>query len=41
MLIANPPWQLDVERRPALDELLALLSPDRTGNVRIEWLAGE
>lgn len=41
MLIANPPWQLDIAMRAALDELLLLLSPDRTGNVRIEWLVGE
>lgn len=41
MLIANPPWQLDIAMREALDELLRLLSPDRTGSVRIEWLAGE
>ncbi|HEU4485276.1 MAG TPA: 23S rRNA (adenine(2030)-N(6))-methyltransferase RlmJ [Povalibacter sp.] len=41
MLIANPPWQLDTAMRPALDELLNLLSPDGTGDVRIEWLAGE
>lgn len=41
MLIANPPWRLDVDMRDALDELLRLLSPDKTGNVRIEWLVGE
>lgn len=41
LVIANPPWQLDVAMREALDELLRWLSPDRTGNVRIEWLAGE
>lgn len=41
MLIANPPWQLDTAMRETLDELLKLLSPDGTGNVRIEWLVGE
>ena len=41
MLIVNPPWQLDVGMRETLDELLALLSPDKTGSVRIEWLVGE
>ena len=41
MLIANPPWQLDIAMREALDELLRLLSPDGSGSVRIEWLAGE
>jgi 23S rRNA (adenine2030-N6)-methyltransferase len=41
MLIANPPWQLDTAMREALDELLLLLSPEKTGSVRIEWLAGE
>jgi len=40
-LIANPPWQLDIAMRDALDELLHVLSPDKTGNVRIEWLVGE
>ncbi|HMN45208.1 MAG TPA: 23S rRNA (adenine(2030)-N(6))-methyltransferase RlmJ [Povalibacter sp.] len=41
LLIANPPWQLDIAMRETLDELLRLLSPDKTGSVRIEWLAGE
>lgn len=41
MLVANPPWQLDLAMRASLDELLRLLSPDRTGGVRVEWLAGE
>ncbi len=41
MLIANPPWQLDIAMRETLDELLQLLSPDKTGSVRIEWLVGE
>jgi len=41
LVIANPPWQLDVTMREALDELLRLLSPDKTGSVRIEWLVGE
>lgn len=41
MLIANPPWQLDDAMREALDELLRLLAPDKTGSVRIEWVAGE
>ncbi|HEY6644537.1 23S rRNA (adenine(2030)-N(6))-methyltransferase RlmJ [Povalibacter sp.] len=41
MLIANPPWQLDTAMREALGELLQLLSPDKTGSVRIEWLVGE
>ena len=41
LIIANPPWQLDTAMREALDELLRLLSPDKTGSVRIEWLVGE
>jgi 23S rRNA (adenine2030-N6)-methyltransferase len=41
LVIANPPWQLDIAMRDTLDELLAILSPDKTGNVRIEWLVGE
>jgi 23S rRNA (adenine2030-N6)-methyltransferase len=41
MLIANPPWQLDTAMREALDELKRLLSPDKSGSVRIEWLVVE
>ncbi|MFL6577088.1 MAG: 23S rRNA (adenine(2030)-N(6))-methyltransferase RlmJ [Povalibacter sp.] len=41
MLIANPPWQLDEALREALNELLRILAPEKTGNVRIEWLVGE
>jgi len=41
LVIANPPWQLDAAMRTALNEVLRLLSPERTGNVRVEWLVGE
>jgi 23S rRNA (adenine2030-N6)-methyltransferase len=41
LLIANPPWQLEIGLRESLHELLGILSPDNTGSVRIEWLVGE
>ena len=41
LLIANPPWQLDLALRESLNELLKILSPENTGSVRVEWLVGE
>jgi 23S rRNA (adenine2030-N6)-methyltransferase len=41
MLIANPPWQLDVEMREATTELHSLLSPDGAGTASVEWLVPE
>lgn len=41
MLIANPPWKLDAEIAPALEEAHTLLDRQRAGPVRIEWLVGE
>lgn len=41
MLIANPPWKFDEEIREALIEIQALLSTERAGDVRVEWLVGE
>jgi 23S rRNA (adenine2030-N6)-methyltransferase len=41
MLIANPPWQLDVQMKAATRELHALLAPDGAGAARVEWLARE
>jgi 23S rRNA (adenine2030-N6)-methyltransferase len=41
MLIANPPWQLDVQMRTATQELRALLAPDGAGAARVDWLARE
>jgi 23S rRNA (adenine2030-N6)-methyltransferase len=40
LILANPPWQFDVEMRPALEELQALLAPD-SGGVRVAWLVTE
>lgn len=40
LLIANPPWQFDVEIRPALQEIQAALAPD-TGAVDVRWLVEE
>jgi 23S rRNA (adenine2030-N6)-methyltransferase len=41
MIVANPPWQLDEELRPALQEVHGVLAPDRAGGVRVEWLVPE
>jgi 23S rRNA (adenine2030-N6)-methyltransferase len=41
VLIANPPWQLDVQMQAAQKELHSLLAPDRAGAVRSEWLVPE
>jgi 23S rRNA (adenine2030-N6)-methyltransferase len=41
MVIANPPWQLDVDLRAALKELHKLLDSEKTGGSRVEWLVGE
>jgi 23S rRNA (adenine2030-N6)-methyltransferase len=41
LVIANPPWQFDVEIRSALEELQPLLAAEGAGRVRVEWLVGE
>ncbi len=41
VLIANPPWQFDIDMRAALQDVHSRLSPDRVGGVRVEWLVGE
>lgn len=41
LLIVNPPFQLDEQMRELLPRLHAVLSPEGTGSVRVEWLAGE
>lgn len=41
LVIANPPWQLDTQIRPALEELLAVLAADGAGHTRVEWLTQE
>lgn len=41
LIIINPPWQLDLEMRPALDELHAALAADGAQRPRIHWLVGE
>jgi 23S rRNA (adenine2030-N6)-methyltransferase len=41
LIIANPPWQLDIEIAPALEELKTVLANDGEGAARIEWLVGE
>jgi 23S rRNA (adenine2030-N6)-methyltransferase len=40
MLLANPPWQLEVEMAAALHELHQILMPSG-GSVRVEWLVPE
>ena len=39
LVIANPPWKLDVELREALEELHAAL--EGKGGSTVDWLAGE
>jgi 23S rRNA (adenine2030-N6)-methyltransferase len=41
LIIANPPWQLDEELRPALTELHRVLAPQGAGGSRIDWLVPE
>lgn len=41
MLIANPPWQLDVQMQQASKELHQLIALDGAGGTRVEWLAPE
>jgi 23S rRNA (adenine2030-N6)-methyltransferase len=41
LLLANPPWQLDLELTDALQELHQLLVPSGTGGVRVHWLVPE
>jgi 23S rRNA (adenine2030-N6)-methyltransferase len=41
MLLINPPWQLDSELTPALEELRAALAPAGSGGARVEWLVPE
>lgn len=41
LIVANPPWQFDVEMRATSDELHRLLSPEGGGGTRIEWLVEE
>jgi len=40
ILIANPPWQFDLEIRTALEEIRPLVQQDG-GRVRVEWLVPE
>jgi 23S rRNA (adenine2030-N6)-methyltransferase len=41
VIVANPPWQFDVEMQPAMRELHRVLAPDGAGEARVEWLVGE
>jgi 23S rRNA (adenine2030-N6)-methyltransferase len=41
LLIANPPWQFDVEMKAVSEELHRLLAPEGGGETRIEWLVPE
>lgn len=41
MLIANPPWQFDVEMVDVIQELHRILAPEQEGGTRVEWLVGE
>ena len=41
LLLANPPWQLDLKLADALQELHQLLAPAGAGEVRVQWLVPE
>jgi 23S rRNA (adenine2030-N6)-methyltransferase len=41
LVVANPPWQFDAQMKEAMSELHRLLSPDGTGDSRVEWLVPE
>jgi 23S rRNA (adenine2030-N6)-methyltransferase len=41
IVIANPPWKFDEEIRAALEEVHALLDPERGGGVTVRWLVEE
>lgn len=41
IVIGNPPWQLDVELAPALEEIHHVLAPDGAGGSHVRWLVGE
>jgi 23S rRNA (adenine2030-N6)-methyltransferase len=41
LLIVNPPYQLDDQMRSLMPQLHSVLSPEGSGGVRVEWLAGE
>jgi 23S rRNA (adenine2030-N6)-methyltransferase len=41
LMIVNPPWQLDEQLRSVQGQLHRALSPDGTGDSRVEWLVGE
>ena len=41
LLIANPPWQFDVQMREVLSKLYRALAPEGLGGTQVEWLAGE
>ncbi|HEY4367939.1 MAG TPA: 23S rRNA (adenine(2030)-N(6))-methyltransferase RlmJ [Steroidobacteraceae bacterium] len=41
LIVANPPWQWDVEMRATTDELQRLLSADESGRATVDWLVKE
>ena len=41
MLIANPPWQFDIEVQPVMRELRDALATDSAGQAEVEWLVPE
>ena len=41
LIIINPPWQLDLEMRAALDELHAALAQEGAPKAKVHWLVGE
>jgi 23S rRNA (adenine2030-N6)-methyltransferase len=41
LLLVNPPYQLDEQMHALLPQMHNALVPEKTGGVRVEWLAGE
>jgi 23S rRNA (adenine2030-N6)-methyltransferase len=41
IIIANPPWQFDLEMTAASEELQRVLAIDSAGSARVEWLVPE
>ena len=41
LVIINPPWQLDIEMRAAMDELHDVLALEGAPKAKVHWLVGE
>lgn len=41
LILVNPPWQLDLSLRAAMQEILPMLASSPGAGMRVEWLVGE